>query len=532
MSPLNVKNLFMLLCIGAASVVAGCSSPNSQVFFDPNSGKHVAGWVSTHPAQFLSDQSQCTPCHGADLHGGMSGVSCYSASFGGMSCHANGPGHADPAAWADPAQHGAAAKAAPNPAAMHGFSTCQICHGVDFTGGMSLTACASCHGGSAPHPTSWLPTDTYRHDTTNEGNAPVCFICHANGKNSPIGPPPAPPAGTPPGCFNNTLCHAAVGHPAGWSDPSKHGAAAKSTPAAAAGFAYCESCHGSDFTGGAALTSCFSCHGVSAPHAPAPWRMPTSAYTHTSTDQGNAPVCAQCHTNGANSSVQPNPPAPAGTPPGCFNNTLCHATLVCGSCHGIPPDGTAFPNSAGSHTQHMAVNTNIVCGTCHQGAGSGTALHQNGVVDVILDPTYNAKSGTAAYASASLTCTNIACHGSSRTQTSTQANANPPQSTPGRTPVWGSGTIDVNTQCTACHVLGQSAGLPENNSYYSGQHRRHVYRQGRACTDCHDTTKLAPVHFTSLTAPISETTAAATLKSTLNFNGTTCNPGCHGTETW
>ncbi len=319
-----------------------------------------------------------------------------------------------------------------------------------------------------------------------------------------------------------------TGHPAGWSSPASHGASAKSKP----GFSTCQECHGTDFAGGISKQSCFTCHGVNAPHAPAPWRMPITAYTHTTTDQGNAPVCAQCHANGANSSVAPSTPAPAGTPPGCFNNTLCHAAPTCGSCHGIPPDGAVFPNIAGSHSVHTAANALVICNTCHLGAGAGTALHENGVVNVILDPTYNAKSGNAAYNAASLTCTNIACHGSSRTQTATQGNATPPQSTPGPTPVWGSGTIDVNTQCTACHVLGPSAGLPENNSYFSGQHRRHVYEEGRACTDCHDTTKLAPVHFTSLTAPISEAAAAATLNSSLNFNGTTCSPRCHYTETW
>jgi predicted CxxxxCH...CXXCH cytochrome family protein len=579
-------NVVLVVLFAVLAALAGCSSSNGskESTFSPDTG-HPAGWSapSSHGATAKAQAQgffSCQACHGNDFSGGISSVACSSCHGvnaphapapwrGGAfthtntnpsnapicaQCHLNGanssvqpsppaqqgtppgcfnntlchatPGH--PAGWSDPAQHGVAAKAAPS--STGGFAHCESCHGTDFTGGTAQTACSSCHGVNAPHPPAPWRDTTYTHATTDPGNAAVCAQCHTNGANSSVQPSPPAPQGTAPGCFNNTLCHATQGHPAGWSDPTQHGVAAKAAPTSTGGFSLCETCHGSDFTGGTAQTACSSCHGVNAPHPPAPWRDTT--YTHTTTDPGNAAVCAQCHTDGANSSVQPSPPAPQGTAPGCFNNTLCHATPTCGSCHGIPPDGTVFPNVAGSHAPHMAVNASVACGTCHNGAGSGTALHQNGVVDVILDTTYNANSGAAAYDSGSLTCSNIACHGSSRTQTSTQANANPPQSTPGPTPVWGSGTINVNTQCTLCHVLGSGAGIPENNSYYSGQHRRHVYGQGFACTNCHDTTKLAPVHFTSLTAPISESTAATTLNSSLNFNGTTCNPGCHGQQTW
>jgi len=442
------------------------------------------------------------------------------------------PENGHPAGWAAPASHGAFAKST------QGFETCRSCHGADFSGGVAGRACYSCHGGKGPHPTSWV-TGTYTHTTTYQDNAPVCALCHLNGSNSPI-TPPSPAAVTAPGCFNSTLCHGAVGHPAGWSDPAQHGPAAKAAPSAIGGFSYCESCHGPDFAGGAANTSCFTCHGGSGPH-PTSWI--TGTYTHTNTDTGNASVCALCHLNGAHSPIAPpSPAAAAGTAPGCFNSTLCHGTPACGTCHAIPPNGTVAPNIAGNHGDHMSVNTTIACSTCHLNAGSGTALHQNGVVDVILDPAYNAKSGGASYSDAAKTCSNIGCHGSSRTQTATQASSG--LSTPGPTPAWGTGTITVNTQCSACHVLGTGAGLPENNSYYSGQHYRHVYGGASGafpapkCTVCHDVTKLAVVHFTSLTAAINETTAASTLTGAINFSGGTCNPGaggltgCHSTESW
>ena len=92
------------------------------------------------------------------------------------------------------------------------------------------------------------------------------------------------------------------------------------------GFAVCQECHADKFIGGISNVTCLNtagCHGasVSAPHSPKPWRGGTR--THTNTDQSNAPICALCHTNGANSSVQPST-FDSGAAPGCFNNTLCH----------------------------------------------------------------------------------------------------------------------------------------------------------------------------------------------------------------
>jgi predicted CxxxxCH...CXXCH cytochrome family protein len=565
------------------------------------------------------------------------------------------------AGWAIADAHGTPAKTQSN-----GFASCQTCHGVDFSGGIVNTSCFTCHGVNAPHPSApWRGAAT-THTNTSPGNASVCALCHANGANSSVQPSPPALAGTAPGCFNNTLCHATPGHPAGWNAADQHGASAKSQ---VNGFSSCEACHGTNFSGGTALTSCFTCHGVNAPHSPAPWRG--GVRTHTNTNTGNASVCALCHTNGANSSVQPSPPAQAGTAPGCFNNTLCHAavghpagwadpsqhgvtaeqdfsackichgttyqggsvtttcyqchngpgldhpapawvvpdhktaalanitacqkchgsnyaggsthiacttchlenetkvhridwypdvrfnhsvyakangTTVCSNiychgpsltgvtlsgpscstchvwplnlsncitCHGTPPSGTVFPNIAGTHTAHVSLNPNIVCAACHLGAGSGTTDHINGVADVILDPAYNAKSGAAAFSATSFTCSNIICHGGQTT------------------PNWRTGTIDVNTQCSSCHA----SGTAQYNSYNSGRHSVSAH-SNNGCTSCHDTAKLATSHFTNLDPPISATTASATIKDAVNFNGNSCNPsaggltGCHGSHTW
>ncbi len=489
---------------------AGCHGASVSA---PHSPKPWRGGTRTHTNTDQSNAPICALCH---TNGANSSVQpspfdsgAAPGCFNNTLCHST-VGHQ--AGWELPSAHGASAKSAPTSTA--GFSYCQTCHGNDFTGGTANQSCFTCHQagttGTPPHAFPWLPGDTYTHTTTDQGNAPVCALCHLNGRTPPSYA--TVPAGTTPDCFNNTLCHGAVGHAAGWANPNSHGAAAKSAPTSTAGFSYCQTCHGSDFTGGTANQSCFTCHQAGTtgtpPHA-FPW-LPGDTYVHTTTDQGNAPVCALCHLN--NRTPPSYATVPAGTTPGCFNNTLCHATPTCGTCHAIPPDGAVSPNVAGQHAPHVAVSTIIVCATCHTGAGDGTALHQNGVVDVILDPTYNAKSGAASYNATNNTCTNVSCHGG--------------QTTPG----WLSGTvIDVNTQCTSCHA----SGTAQYNSYHSGEHSLHV--GFAACTECHDTTKLASVHFNDLNTS-TMSSAYQTILSTLNYTGTATalgecgNFSCHGED--
>ncbi len=189
MSPIaNYKALGFILC-GFIATMAACSSPNTNSVLNPETGKHSATWIVDHRTAFLTNQATCTECHGSDLQGGISGVSCFSASFEGMTCHASGPsGH--PAGWASPDSHGAAAELAPDATATKGFSTCQLCHGPDLTGGLAGQTClntAGCHGAAvaAPHsPAPWRDT-TRTHTPTNTANAPVCGLCHLNGRTPP-----------------------------------------------------------------------------------------------------------------------------------------------------------------------------------------------------------------------------------------------------------------------------------------------------------------------------------------------------------
>jgi predicted CxxxxCH...CXXCH cytochrome family protein len=142
--------------------------------------------------------------------------------------------------------------------------------------------------------------------------------------------------------------------------------------------------------------------------------------------------------------------------------------------------------------------------------------------DAAFLATYNAKTGASSFDnSAALSCSNVSCHGGQAT------------------PNWQTGTLNVNTQCTNCHV----SGTTQFNSYNSGEHPLHVNRYGASATTCelcHNITTLAVNHFTALGTAAMEGPASATIGGTGtgisagNYVAATksCRPACHGTETW
>jgi predicted CxxxxCH...CXXCH cytochrome family protein len=140
----------------ALSVLFACSGGNdaAPVKLDAT-GKHAAGpgyssWVQQHWVEYklanggsklASSATSCSECHGADLLGGTSKVSCFSASFkdsagATLYCHPNGDrtlGH--PASWTDPTSADFHAQASFNGKAVKGSATlgtdCGLCHATD-----------------------------------------------------------------------------------------------------------------------------------------------------------------------------------------------------------------------------------------------------------------------------------------------------------------------------------------------------------------------------------------------------------------
>ena len=194
-----VASAFTLFLLGCS----GSSTNSNAPQFNTATGQHPTNWLQNHWSEFAKNPSQCITCHGSTTDpltaGGIAKVSCFT-------CHPNGPSH--PTGWSVGLQHGRlGAQAAPG--AKIGFAYCFKCHGNNISAGLTATSCLACHT-KAPHPNKpWWNADPTKpnHNATNPANAPECIKCHANGANSSIKPTTPAPAGTAPGCFNNTLCH-------------------------------------------------------------------------------------------------------------------------------------------------------------------------------------------------------------------------------------------------------------------------------------------------------------------------------------
>lgn len=200
--------------------------------------------------------------------------------------------------------------------------------------------------------------------------------------------------------------------------------------------------------------------------------------------------------------TQPPPPPGGGNEPPLGS---------CTACHGQPPSGAAFPNTAGAHAVHAALPTvGADCTVCHLGA-----VH-DGAVDLAFPTTFDGRRGPATD-NLDGTCSNVSCHGGQTT------------------PEWWTGSIAVDVQCRSCHA----AGTGEDNGYSSGRHTLHVQNRGYDCTVCHSTARLEGLHFSGLDTPGRQRVAASTVGGSdtqvTAYGSETRNcstQGCHGSKRW
>ena len=180
-------------------------------------------------------------------------------------------------------------------------------------------------------------------------------------------------------------------------------------------------------------SSCFTCHGVSAPHPAKPWRLTSGTSTHATTDPQNAPVCARCHAPGSsnNPAGHPSTPAPAGTAPGCYNNTLCHGVGT--APHAL---GATWVNATSTAFHGLTAKQDLkYCQGCH--GTSGTTQFNGGA--------------------ASTSCQSATCH--------PQAKAHPTRWYQAPLPFPGYASShrnagDLGVSCAICHkVDGPGTGL-------------------------------------------------------------------------
>lgn len=172
--------------------LSGCGTANDGAPFDADADKHAAGWTKNHVAAARQNITTCRECHGDDLSGGISKVSC-------SECHMGGSFSAHPLSWAAPIalNHSGFVTSSGT-----GGCATDICHGKDLLGGVTGPSCTSCHiGGTlAIHPADWEGVISTKHgeyvnaNTTSScanmychgtrlkgvaGISPACNACHA-----------------------------------------------------------------------------------------------------------------------------------------------------------------------------------------------------------------------------------------------------------------------------------------------------------------------------------------------------------------
>jgi hypothetical protein len=138
MSPIIRLMMLGALLLAGILLFTACGTPNSQASFDADTQKHTEGWLPAgHATAARESTNSCAQCHGSDLAGGVSNVSC-------TKCHIGGTTSVHPATWAGTAiqrNHGPYVVA-------NSSSSCKnvSCHGSTLKGVTdSGPSCSSCH---------------------------------------------------------------------------------------------------------------------------------------------------------------------------------------------------------------------------------------------------------------------------------------------------------------------------------------------------------------------------------------------------
>lgn len=271
-----VKYLLAPIFVTLMALLGACSTANQDSPFalvDP-SGNHPEGWIEDHGSFAYPDGSMCFDCHGEGLEGGISKVSCSSASYNGQACHANGPGF-HPDDWLDKNSTGSH---------RYGYlsdpSACRLCHDVSQPDTPPGYNCLDCHfseDGTArvPDGSSYSHGDTTGHSSFTGSEAAVCVACHEVNNRF----------GYDPSCHN---CHDShevpyLNHQDLASDSGLF-------------TSLCSACHSIDGASPSAAPLCVSCHEQGSPYVLTNCRSchgrPPSTGEH---GQHSGASCDACH---------------------------------------------------------------------------------------------------------------------------------------------------------------------------------------------------------------------------------------------
>ncbi|NWF89240.1 MAG: hypothetical protein HXY50_07215 [Ignavibacteriaceae bacterium] len=325
-------------------VLIGCSELENNLTSVAKPGIHGEGVLNVNSPNFHGNYfdklkfKDCQNCHAKNFQGGLTPVNCADAN-----CHPAVKIHANMAGVNDQTSsnfHG-------RYLLKNSLSDCQQCHGDNFAGGLSSPSCVSCHSSISVHKAGLTdPSSANFHGkNTLSGNFANCQSCHGDNFTGGI---------SSPSC---TSCHSAITvHKTGINDPNSanfHGKYPIPN-----GFADCQGCHGSNFSGGNLSPSCATCHSAINVHK-AGILNPASAEFHGKYQLTNGfSDCQSCH--GEDFS--------GGTlSPSC---RTCHSTI---NVHKI---GILTPTSPDFHGKFLAANNwNLPdCKQCHGSNYSGGSI--------------------------------------------------------------------------------------------------------------------------------------------------------------
>jgi len=167
---------------GDAVSCYSCHSYNTAPPFSTHPSNWTDPYINHRAYAGTNGVDSCKACHGSILQGYQVAPSCFSASYNGQSCHAEGPGQAPhplDGSYLLPSNHGPDAKA--------DLTICQACHGQPggpgsnprFNLGIGGDGCEGCHGVDYAHPSTWAgpnPGNVFHYSAGNVQNA--CSLCH------------------------------------------------------------------------------------------------------------------------------------------------------------------------------------------------------------------------------------------------------------------------------------------------------------------------------------------------------------------
>jgi len=169
---------FLLLLL-SVFLLAGCGdySPQTNTANEKPlvvTGNHPSGWLPAgHAAEAKAKTQLCTDCHGDDLKGGTSNISC-------TQCHLGNPESIHPTQWGNFAYalHATYVK-------LNGTSACAnvTCHGANLGGVRgSGPSCTQCHMGglNSKHLVEWNTNIELHKDYIASNGSSSCrvSVCH------------------------------------------------------------------------------------------------------------------------------------------------------------------------------------------------------------------------------------------------------------------------------------------------------------------------------------------------------------------